>query len=113
MAKNRKKLSKKLEIKAENLGTVLKDRGILLDGISGDFILKEVELIRQETEAFHLKKLELLESKEKLKTRRENLFKIYDSRKSYLAAYSIDDPELRGLLSSILIRYKPRKKKDI
>jgi hypothetical protein len=65
MAKNRKKLSKKLEIKAENLGTVLKDRGILLDGISGDFILKEVELIRQDTEAFHLKKLELLESKEK------------------------------------------------
>jgi hypothetical protein len=113
MAKNRKKLSKKLEIKAENLGTVLKDRGILLDGISGDFILKEVELIRQETEAFHLKKLELLESKEKLKTRRENLFKIYDSGKSYLAAYSIDDPELRGRLSSILIRYKPRKKKDI
>lgn len=111
MTNNRKVVSKELEDKAANLGTILKERKIVLDGVTGESILADIENIRIQAEEIRKKEQEILDSKEQLKTRRENLSVTFRNVKGYLFARSKDEPELKGLISSIKIT-KKRKKKD-
>ena len=70
MTNNRKVVSKELEDKAANLGTILKERKIVLDGVTGESILADIENIRVQSEEIRKKEQEILDSREQLKTRR-------------------------------------------
>jgi hypothetical protein len=111
MKKKRKSISKELEAKALNLGSLLIDRKITIDGITGEAILAEILVIRSQIEELFKMERDIRDYKEQLKTRRENLFNTYHNAKSYILSRSRTVPEFKGLISSINIS-KKRKKKE-
>ncbi|HMW06835.1 MAG TPA: hypothetical protein PK079_20390 [Leptospiraceae bacterium] len=101
-----------LESKALNLGKLLKDRNISLDGINGDSILSSITSIENDQAEIQRKEHELRDFKEKLKSKREQLYNDFRVTSDYINSRSRNEPELKGMLSSFKVSKKKRKKVD-
>ncbi|HRG48517.1 MAG TPA: hypothetical protein PLX69_21185 [Leptospiraceae bacterium] len=112
MANKRRVVSKELEAKAANLGTIFKDKEINVNGITGDLILSQIASIELDSEKILQKEREILAYREQLKTKRENLFNIYHNAKSYFLSRARTEPELKGLISTVRISHKRKKKEN-
>lgn len=101
-----------LEDRALNLGNLIKDRNISLDGINGDSILSSIASIESDFAEIQRKEHELRDFKERLKSKREKLYEDFRITSDYINSRSRNEPELKGMLSSFKPSKKKRKKEE-